>query len=50
MVSSKVPKGIQKKHECKECGKRFTRPSSLQTHIYNHMGEKRKSFFVSYPC
>jgi hypothetical protein len=40
--SSKVPNGIQKKHKCKVCDKRFTRPSSLQTHIYSHTGEKRR--------
>ena len=31
-----------KKHTCPTCRKRFTRPSSLQTHIYSHTGEKRK--------
>lgn len=41
--SSKVPSNTQKKHKCKVCDKRFTRPSSLQTHMYSHTGEKRKS-------
>jgi uncharacterized Zn-finger protein len=39
--SSKVSSSSQKKHKCKVCDKRFTRPSSLQTHIYSHTGEKR---------
>ncbi|KAF2196841.1 hypothetical protein GQ43DRAFT_236972 [Delitschia confertaspora ATCC 74209] len=38
--SSKVSSGSQKKHKCKICDKRFTRPSSLQTHMYSHTGEK----------
>ncbi|WEW58849.1 hypothetical protein PRK78_004317 [Emydomyces testavorans] len=38
--SSKVPSNTQKKHKCKVCDKRFTRPSSLQTHMYSHTGEK----------
>ncbi|RDA90141.1 hypothetical protein CP533_0764 [Ophiocordyceps camponoti-saundersi (nom. inval.)] len=38
--SSKVSSSSQKKHKCKVCDKRFTRPSSLQTHIYSHTGEK----------
>jgi uncharacterized Zn-finger protein len=46
--SSKVLSGVQKKHKCKVCDKRFTRPSSLQTHIYSHTGEKRKFFFLLY--
>lgn len=29
-----------KKHKCRVCDKRFTRPSSLQTHTYSHTGEK----------
>ena len=41
--SSKVCSSTQKKHKCKVCDKRFTRPSSLQTHMYSHTGEKRKS-------
>lgn len=40
--SSKVNSSSQKKHKCKICDKRFTRPSSLQTHMYSHTGEKRK--------
>ncbi|KAI9866535.1 MAG: hypothetical protein M1813_001087 [Trichoglossum hirsutum] len=40
--SSKVSSTAQKKHKCKVCDKRFTRPSSLQTHMYSHTGEKRK--------
>ncbi|KAI2399921.1 hypothetical protein LOY90_005148 [Ophidiomyces ophidiicola] len=40
--NSKVPSNTQKKHKCKVCDKRFTRPSSLQTHMYSHTGEKRK--------
>ena len=42
--SSKVSSSSQKKHKCKICDKRFTRPSSLQTHMYSHTGEKRTSF------
>lgn len=38
--SSKVASSSQKKHKCKICDKRFTRPSSLQTHMYSHTGEK----------
>ncbi|KAK1094137.1 hypothetical protein LTR48_000913 [Friedmanniomyces endolithicus] len=41
--SSKISSSSQKKHRCKICDKRFTRPSSLQTHMYSHTGEKRKS-------
>jgi hypothetical protein len=40
--SSKMPSNTQKKHKCKVCDKRFTRPSSLQTHMYSHTGEKRE--------
>lgn len=39
--SSKISSSTQKKHKCNRCDKRFTRPSSLQTHIYSHTGEKR---------
>ncbi|KAK0260091.1 hypothetical protein LTR54_001164 [Friedmanniomyces endolithicus] len=38
--SSKISSSSQKKHKCKICDKRFTRPSSLQTHMYSHTGEK----------
>ncbi|KAH8602754.1 hypothetical protein B0O99DRAFT_499305 [Bisporella sp. PMI_857] len=38
--SSKMASTAQKKHKCKVCDKRFTRPSSLQTHMYSHTGEK----------
>ncbi|RSM08745.1 hypothetical protein CEP52_004491 [Fusarium oligoseptatum] len=38
--SSKVSPSTQKKHKCKLCDKRFTRPSSLQTHMYSHTEEK----------
>jgi uncharacterized Zn-finger protein len=61
--SSKVSSSTQKKHKCKVCDKRFTRPSSLQTHIYSHTGEKRKphlfdllyirtrlTFILAYAC
>ena len=43
--SSKMVSGTQKKHKCKVCDKRFTRPSSLQTHMYSHTGEKRECPF-----
>lgn len=42
--SSKVASSTQKKHKCKVCEKRFTRPSSLQTHMYSHTGEKRELY------
>ncbi|KAK9380492.1 uncharacterized protein V2V93DRAFT_370818 [Kockiozyma suomiensis] len=38
--NSRVSAGTQKKHKCPVCNKRFTRPSSLQTHIFSHTGEK----------
>ncbi|KAL9093717.1 MAG: hypothetical protein Q9159_000018 [Coniocarpon cinnabarinum] len=40
--NAKVSPSAQKKHKCRICEKRFTRPSSLQTHMYSHTGEKRK--------
>ncbi len=45
--SSKISSSSQKKHKCKICDKRFTRPSSLQTHMYSHTGEKRK-FIITF--
>jgi uncharacterized Zn-finger protein len=38
--SSRVSPNTTKKHKCKVCDKRFTRPSSLQTHMYSHTGER----------
>ncbi|KAF3922962.1 hypothetical protein ABW20_dc0102157 [Dactylellina cionopaga] len=38
--NSRVQSNTTKKHRCKVCDKRFTRPSSLQTHMYSHTGEK----------
>jgi uncharacterized Zn-finger protein len=35
-----------KKHTCPICNKKFTRPSSLQTHMYSHTGEKRNPFHL----
>ena len=35
-----------KKHTCQICQKKFTRPSSLQTHMYSHTGEKRPLLFL----
>ncbi len=43
--SAKDCASSHKKHKCSICSKRFTRPSSLQTHIYSHTGEKRKTVF-----
>jgi len=45
---SKVSSYSQKKHKCKVCDKRFTRPSSLQTHMYSHTGEKRKTYLYQF--
>lgn len=45
--SSKMSSSTMKKHKCKICDKRFTRPSSLQTHMYSHTGEKRKYLWLN---
>ena len=47
--NSKIPSSTQKKHKCKICDKRFTRPSSLQTHMYSHTGEKRTLNYILTP-
>jgi hypothetical protein len=39
--SSKTVSSTPKRYKCNTCQKRFTRPSSLQTHMYSHTGEKR---------
>jgi hypothetical protein len=36
---------MQKKNMCTICDKRFTRLSSLQTHVYSHTGAKRRYCF-----
>ncbi|CAG8487200.1 12061_t:CDS:2 [Acaulospora colombiana] len=41
--SSKTVSSTPKRYKCNICQKRFTRPSSLQTHTYSHTGEKRMS-------
>ncbi|GBB86101.1 hypothetical protein RclHR1_12560001 [Rhizophagus clarus] len=38
--SSKTVSSTPKRYKCNVCQKRFTRPSSLQTHTYSHTGEK----------
>ncbi|KAI4216407.1 MAG: hypothetical protein LQ351_001417 [Letrouitia transgressa] len=45
--SSNVSSSAQKKHKRHMCDKRFTRQSSLQTHMYSHTGEK--SFNCKFP-
>nr|CAG8606948.1 14241_t:CDS:2 [Entrophospora candida] len=40
--NSKTISSTPKRYKCEICQKRFTRPSSLQTHMYSHTGEKRK--------
>ncbi|KAG2178164.1 hypothetical protein INT43_003417 [Umbelopsis isabellina] len=37
--STKVMSSVPKRYRCSVCSKRFTRPSSLTTHMYSHTGE-----------
>ncbi|KAJ2824122.1 hypothetical protein IWW50_003483 [Coemansia erecta] len=37
----------ERKYECKHCKKRFSRPSSLTSHVYTHTGER--PFACDYP-
>ncbi|KAI8887495.1 hypothetical protein K501DRAFT_175310 [Backusella circina FSU 941] len=37
---SRSPSPVSKRYGCELCNKRFTRPSSLTTHMYSHTGEK----------
>ena len=41
-LSSRPSTSKQLKHQCKICGKRFRRRSSLQTHTYSHTSIKRE--------
>lgn len=45
--STKANSTVPKRYKCTVCTKRFTRPSSLTTHMYSHTGEVRKRKF---PC
>src|SRR5687768_5894959 len=36
----KIHEGIQKRHVCQTCGKRFQTPSLLRRHIRTHTGEQ----------
>ncbi|GAB5586506.1 hypothetical protein Unana1_01406 [Umbelopsis nana] len=38
--STKASSTVPKRYKCAVCTKRFTRPSSLITHMYSHTGEK----------
>nr|CAG8433405.1 1461_t:CDS:2 [Entrophospora candida] len=38
--NSRTVQSTPKRYKCEICQKRFTRPSSLQTHMYSHTGEK----------
>ncbi|OAD79778.1 C2H2-type zinc finger transcription factor [Phycomyces blakesleeanus NRRL 1555(-)] len=39
-VSSKASSTPPRRYKCSLCIKRFTRPSSLATHMHSHTGEK----------
>ncbi|GAN03030.1 hypothetical protein MAM1_0032c02480 [Mucor ambiguus] len=39
-LHSRSASPVNKRYSCRICSKRFTRPSSLTTHIYSHTGEK----------
>lgn len=38
-LHSRSASPVNKRYSCRICNKRFTRPSSLTTHIYSHTGE-----------
>jgi uncharacterized Zn-finger protein len=47
---SRSPSPVSKRYGCELCSKRFTRPSSLTTHMYSHTGEvKFLSLFSRIP-
>lgn len=37
--NTKATSSTPKRYKCTVCGKKFTRPSSLNTHMYSHTGE-----------
>ncbi|KAG4086349.1 hypothetical protein H8356DRAFT_1735125 [Neocallimastix lanati (nom. inval.)] len=39
VISVNTPPAKVKRYKCSECGKRFSRPSSLKTHMYSHTGQ-----------
>ncbi|ORX47273.1 hypothetical protein BCR36DRAFT_584786 [Piromyces finnis] len=39
VISANSPPAKVKRYKCTECGKRFSRPSSLKTHMYSHTGQ-----------
>lgn len=47
--SAKVVTSTPKRYKCSVCSKRFTRPSSLTTHMYSHTGEVTVIIFVNSP-